>query len=191
VTAPTLRRLAPPDAAALANFYNGLSRASLTTFRPIGWETTVDVCREIARDNQPDRERRYDLAAFAAPAPFDDRRKAGSGTCCLCTPPDRVHDDAIIGWSFLRHSEPGEASFGLGIADAWQGRGVGTQLARRVMAAAPARRLRRVILTVARDNQPARTIYERLGFAVYDEFIEPTEGLPFLRMAVDVLSARD
>lgn len=52
-------------------------------------------------------------------------------------------------------------------------RGVGRALVKEVMARAGERR---VVVSTGRENTPARTLYERLGFALTGEF-EPVPGL--------------
>lgn len=52
-------------------------------------------------------------------------------------------------------------------------RGVGRALVKEVMARAGERR---VVVSTGRDNTPARTLYERLGFTLTGEF-EPVPGL--------------
>jgi [ribosomal protein S18]-alanine N-acetyltransferase len=52
----------------------------------------------------------------------------------------------------------------LGVADAWQGRGVGTAMLRALLAEAAARRAPRVSLEVRADNERAQQLYARHGF---------------------------
>ncbi len=154
----SIGRLRPTDAAALCRFYNALSAGSIRTFRPLGAETTLEACEEIARDNTPARDVKHDLVAWDA--------------------------DEIIGWCFLWGLDSAEPKFGLGIADRRQGRGLGPVLARRIMSVAAQRDVERVVLTVVKDNLRARRVYEQLGFTAYGEFVSNTDGLPYLRMAI-------
>jgi RimJ/RimL family protein N-acetyltransferase len=155
-----VRRLAATDAAALADFYNGLSAASKRTFRPIEVTTTVEVCAEIAACNAATPPTKYDLVA--------------------------VRDGAIIGWCFLwglNHDDPAkEPIFGLAVADAYHGQGLGTALTARVMAWAQAHDLTGVILTVVTDNAVAQQLYEKQGFVRYGEPFTGEDGLHYDRM---------
>jgi ribosomal protein S18 acetylase RimI-like enzyme len=156
----SFHRLREQDAFALCDFYNGLSRESIRTFRPLGNETTLDRCREIARDNSGERDLKYDLVARMG--------------------------ERIVGWCFLWKLDSPEPTFGLGVADDCQGRGLGSSLSRRIMAVAAERGLKRVILTVVKDNHLAVGLYERLSFSTYGEFVGPKDGLTYLRMAASI-----
>lgn len=82
-----------------------------------------------------------------------------------------MHQDQVIGSASLeqyprvRRSQCG--SIGMGVAVAWQGRGVGTQLLAELMEVADNwMGLRRVELTVYTDNAPAIALYRKFGFEV-------------------------
>ena len=100
-----MRRLRAGDAEALARFYNGLSAGSRRTFRPLGWQTTADACAEVVKGNLA--ETQYDLVAVADWCP-------GVGS-------------EIVGWSFVWGLGSEEPNFGLGVADAYQGQGMGAR----------------------------------------------------------------
>ena len=151
----SIRRLQAGDARALAEFYNGLSERSRTTFRPLGWTTTVEACAAILRGNLPGQDTKYDLVA--------------------------LDDEYIVGWSFIWDLDAGEPTLGLGIADAYQGQGLGATLMDQVMAAARRLGLSRVYLTVVQDNHVAWGLYERRGFVRYGEFVGE-DGLAYYRM---------
>jgi ribosomal protein S18 acetylase RimI-like enzyme len=154
-----IRRLCRGDGAALACFYNALSDRSRRTFRPLGLSTTEQVCEEIVRDNLPEFERRYDLVV--------------------------VDDGAIVGWSFLWGLDSEQPMFGLGIADRFQGQGLGSEMMDRVMAAARERGLGLVRLTVVQDNDVAWEMYERRGFVRCGEFTGE-DGLDYFRMVANL-----
>lgn len=158
----TIRRAQAGDAAALRDFYNGLSADSIRTFRPLGVNTTLPACEAIIRDNLPEAGAKYDLVAVA--------------------------DGRIVGWGFVWDWNGAEPVFGLGVADAWQGRGVGAALMDRVMRAAREKGLSRVFLTVVRNNDKAWRMYERRGFVKYGAFTGD-DGLPYFRMIADTHSA--
>ena len=158
-----LRRLAPGDAEALAAFYNGLGEASKRTFRPLDVATTVETCARIVSANDGACPMKYDLVVIC-------------GT-------------EIVGWGFLWDlgvsidCGGGEErpTFGLAVADTYQGRGLGTALISRVMAWARGQAIPIVYLTVVQDNAVAWRLYERAGFVRYGEFTGE-DGLPYYRM---------
>lgn len=149
------RRLGVDDAPALAGFYNGLSARSIRTFRPLGTATDLDTCRGIARDNAPGGSR-HDRIAFA--------------------------EGRVVGWSFLWELEGGQPVFGLGIADAWHGQGLGARLMDEIMGVARDLGLPLVVLTVVTDNERAWRMYERRGFVRQEQFVEPGDGETYYRM---------
>jgi regulation of enolase protein 1 (concanavalin A-like superfamily)/ribosomal protein S18 acetylase RimI-like enzyme len=150
-----IRRLTPGDAAALVNFYNRLIPASKRTFRPLDAQTTLPVCEAIARDNGPAAETKLDLVAVDGPR--------------------------VVGWSFVWDLNGTEPVFGLAVADDYHGRGLGSALMDAVLAAARQRGLDTIYLTVVRDNDKARGLYERRGFVTYGAFTGQ-DGLPYFRM---------
>jgi len=163
----TIRQLQSEDAEALAAFYNGLSTASKRTFRPLDETTTRDICAGVAAGNAGSNvagdgskhPTKYDLVALA--------------------------DDRIIGWGFLWALDaegPDDGPvFGLAVADAYHGIGLGTRLTRAVIAWADAQNLPQVILTVVQDNVIAQHIYEEQGFVRYGGFVGE-DGLDYYRM---------
>jgi ribosomal protein S18 acetylase RimI-like enzyme len=158
VTAETceIRRLQSADAGALAEFYNTLSARSIRLFRPLGTSTSREVCEGIALENGAGADTRHDIVALA--------------------------DSRIVGWAFLCGLGSGEPAFGIGVADAHQGAGIGSRLIDLVMRAARERGLPLVVLTVVQDNDTARRMYERRGFIICGEFVGETDGLPYHRM---------
>ncbi|MFQ6043307.1 MAG: GNAT family N-acetyltransferase [Candidatus Poribacteria bacterium] len=157
-----IRRIKLGDASALVEFYNGLSESSKRTFQPIDYTTTRDVCEKIIKDNNPKTEKKFDLVA--------------------------IHKKQIIGWSFLWNLESGEPTFGLGVADDYQGRGLGSRLIDRVMATASERGFRKVFLTVVQENEVAWKLYEKRGFVKYGEFVGK-DGLAYFRMVAELDSS--
>ncbi len=159
----TIRRIQSGDADGLLHFYNGLSTTSNRTFQPLGTKTTLDVCLDIIQDNGPDRDKKIDLIALC-------------GT-------------RIIGSCFLWNLESDKPTLGLGIADDHQGKGLGGKLMDHVMTAARERGLRKVFLSVVKDNEVARRMYEKRGFLRCDEYITE-DGLTYLGMAAELPTRR-
>ena len=154
-----IRRLRPGDARALARFYNGLSEASRRTFRPLGWHTTEEACAEIGAANQAGIK--YDLVAVPRLGPDAGRR--------------------IMGWGFVWDLHSDKPNFGLGIADAHQGQGLGGALMDRVLADVRRAGLERVYLIVVQDNRVAVGLYRRRGFVRYGERVGE-DGLAYYEM---------
>jgi putative acetyltransferase len=154
---PRLRRLGPADADALHAFYNALSARSKRLFRPLGARTTLEQCRRLADANRLEQDTKYDVVA--------------------------VSGQAIVGWGFLwnGHERTDIATLGLGVADDWQGRGLGRRLMAAVLDAAPGRDLSCVELTVVQDNAVARRLYESFGFVRTGDLVG-LDGLPYFRM---------
>jgi ribosomal protein S18 acetylase RimI-like enzyme len=157
----TIRRLVPGDAAALCRFYNGLSARSKRLFHPLGDETTEERCRAVAEENDPTRDTKLDLIAASG--------------------------DGIVGWGFLwgRDGAPGEATFGLAVADDVQGRGLGRRLMASVLDGGAGRGLERITLTVVQDNAIAQRLYEGMSFVRTGEFVGQ-DGLPYFSMVSDL-----
>ena len=153
-----IRRVDTGDASALVAFYNGLSPCSIRTFRPLGKTTTRDVCQDIVQDNVLDVVK----CDFVA-----------------------VDEDRIIGWSFVWELASEEPTLGLCVTDAYHGRGLGSALLDRALAAARERGLARVHLTVVQDNLVALGLYESRGFVRCGEFVG-SDGLDYYRMQVQL-----
>jgi ribosomal protein S18 acetylase RimI-like enzyme len=156
----TLRPLVAQDAPALVAFYNSLSPASIRTFRPLGLTTTLDVCEKVVADATAPAGTRYDLGAWQG------------GT--------------LVGWGYVSGLDQAEPEFGLGVADAWQGQGVGKALIDGVLDQARARSLPRVYLIAVKDNTRAIGLYSSRGFVQYGEMTGDWDGLPYVKMVVDL-----
>ena len=160
IGAVIIRRIRWGDESALVEFYNGLSESSKRTFRPIGYTTTLNVCEDIIQDNKSEREKKFDLVA--------------------------LHETRIVGWCFLWNLESGEPTFGLGVADAYHGKGLGSKLMDSVMKTARERGLKKILLTVVQYNEVAWKLYEKRGFVKYGEFVGE-DGLDYFRMVAELV----
>lgn len=73
--------------------------------------------------------------------------------------------------------------YGLAVDPAMRGRGIGAQLADRMLDALAARGAQAIHLEVRKDNVPARTLYERLGFTAIEDLPDYyTTGVHAVRM---------
>ncbi|MFJ2545419.1 GNAT family N-acetyltransferase [Pseudomonas sp. NPDC087612] len=88
-----------------------------------------------------------------------------------------LHKGEVIGscsleqYARIRRAHCG--GIGMGVAPAWQGKGVGSRLLEAVLEVADNwMGLQRVELTVYTDNHPALALYKRFGFAVEGQLID-------------------
>ncbi|MBC3300999.1 GNAT family N-acetyltransferase [Pseudomonas sp. SWRI18] len=82
-----------------------------------------------------------------------------------------VHGGEVVGQlgleQYLRVRQAHVGSFGMGVATAWQGRGIGSRLLTAALDVADNwMNLHRVELTVYADNQAAQALYHKFGFEV-------------------------
>lgn len=136
-----VRRASPADAAALLRFYDALSPRSRYQrfFAPLAI-LTVERARAFS---QLDRVGGYALVALD-PAP-----------------PRAIV--AVV--SYGREAGAARAEYAAAVADAWQGRGVGLALTRRLVAAARARGVARLTAAVLPENAQMRGVLAALGLA--------------------------
>lgn len=154
-----IRSIADGDAAALESVYNALGAESKRTFHPLGDRTTVETCEAIIAENAPEAGKKFDVVA--------------------------VTNGQIIGWSFLWNLSSDCPTFGLGVTDEWQGKGLGRRLMDHVLAEAARRGIPRISLTVVQDNDRARGMYERRGFVRQESFLGD-DGLPYYYMTLEL-----
>lgn len=153
---PLIRALEKTDASALFAFYDGLSLASIRTFRPLGLKTSVHACEQVVADNAASPPRRFDLVA--------------------------CERGAIVGWSFVANLIGDHPDLGIGVADHVQGRGVGTALIGQTLERARQFGLSVIYLMVVQDNSRAVNWYKRHGFATYAEEFDEGDQLPYFHM---------
>jgi acetyltransferase len=82
---------------------------------------------------------------------------------------------------YYLHPETGDAEFALVIGDAWQKRGLGNQLMRRLIAIARERGVKRLVGQVLAENTPMLQLVGRLGFSV-----QPMKDASVVRASLDV-----
>lgn len=158
-----LRQLQEKDAPALLAFYNGLSPATIRTFRPLRDKTILPVCQEIVQANRVDSGHRVDIGAW--------------------------HGETLVGWGFLEQLDSDQPQLGLGVTDAFQGQGLGRALLDQLLGAARRSAIATVFLIVVNDNQRAINLYKRSGFVSYEEQFDPEDQLTYLYMKVLLTAA--
>lgn len=129
-----LRRIAREDLPALQRFDASLSAATRSHFLPHAYDTAT-LERMIAR-----AETGQDLALVAY---------AGS---------------VLIAYCFLWELRDPVPVLGIGLADAWQGKGLGAQCLRPLIDAARAAGCHGIQLTTVPGNTPAFALYQKMGF---------------------------
>ncbi|MEN6644261.1 MAG: GNAT family N-acetyltransferase [Armatimonadia bacterium] len=150
---PFIRPLGSHEALPLQTFYNSLSHDARRLFRPHGWNVTYDVCTGLC--GTTGKGERFDLV-------LDTGRQ-------------------IVGWCFLHHLDLPTPTLGIGLADAYCGRGWGTRLMDEIIAHARSLNKEAIELTVVHDNDRARALYERCGF-VKTGNRKGSDGLDYLQM---------
>jgi len=78
------------------------------------------------------------------------------------------HDDAVVGHATLVPDEDATAELAIFVLQAYQGAGIGTSLLETLLGAGQAAGIERVWLTVERWNEPAISLYEKVGFEASD-----------------------
>jgi ribosomal protein S18 acetylase RimI-like enzyme len=126
------------------------------------------------------RERNY-LALLEAPPEADTRNYVRQNIAERVPHFVALADGKVVGWCDVavrpRPTQRHSGILGMGVIRDYRGQGIGRSLMQATLAAAKARGLRRIELTVRVDNEPARRLYESFGFA--------TEGLCKRHMHVD------
>lgn len=138
-TVLALRPLTPAEIPALQRFAVGLSPATRAVFLPHAYDERT-------------------LAGYVA------RQQAGL---------DRIfvlgHGAEVVGYFFLWECDRPVPLLGLGLADAWQGQGLGEPLLRFLVAEARAGGCTGVELTTVTTNARAFRLYQRVGFELVGE----------------------
>ena len=84
---------------------------------------------------------------------------------------------------YIANLDHESAEFAIVVADAWQGRGVATQLMKTLIACARKKGLRRLVGTVLRANQGMLRFSQGLGFEVRDDPEDPEQVIVELALA--------
>ena len=157
---PVVRLLRPDDVQALQSFYNTLSAETRRLFRPMGWNATWQCCKEIC--SPVGRGTRHDLVLDLG--------------------------GRIIGWAFLTGLETHVANLGIGIHEAFAGRGFGTRLMSSLVERARRDGAEAIELIHVADNERARRLYERCGF-VKTGRRHGSDGLDYAAMKLTLSTA--
>jgi ribosomal protein S18 acetylase RimI-like enzyme len=134
-----VRPLSAREIAGLARFNAALSASSRALFLPHAYDETT-LTRQVARHTRGE-----DLSLVVA------------------------EDERIVAYAFLWEYDRPFPLLGLGVADAWQGRGLGGALLDRLVAAAVVAARDGIELTTVPHNTRARSLYESRGFRVAGE----------------------
>ena len=135
----TVRRLGRVDRQALQRFDASLSAASRGTFLPHLYDDAT-VWKVLERSESGDD---FTLGAFA--------------------------DDRLVGYVFLWRAREPVPLLGIGILDAWQHRGLGSQLMQILIREAKGTGREGIALTTMPENHAAFALYRRMGFEHYGE----------------------
>ncbi len=147
----TIRPIRPEDAELLQTFVRSLSEES-RYFRFISTVQELSP-RTVARLTQIDYDREMALIAVLA----EGEREVELGAARYVTNPD------------------GEScEFALVVADAWQGRGIGTKLMHSLMEVARANGLKALVGDVLASNANMLRLMEKLGFAIENHPEDPS-----------------
>jgi GNAT superfamily N-acetyltransferase len=119
-------------------------------------KTTLAVCQELVQANAAIPASRFDLAAWQG--------------------------KQMIGWAFLEQLTTTEPQLGIGVADAWQGQGIGRTLMNGLLVKAHHYPLAMIYLIVVHDNQRAIQLYQSCGFVAYDQHFDTVDQLTYLSM---------
>jgi RimJ/RimL family protein N-acetyltransferase len=143
-----------------------LANNRLLTLRPIGNGDGDGLAALFARLSPESRRRRF----------FSPKRELTRRELAFLTDIDHVRheavaaidprDGSIVGVArYVRHGDrESAADLAIEVADELQGNGIGTALARRVVARARANGFALVTATTLWENRPARALLRRLGF---------------------------
>ena len=156
-----IRPLGAADAASERRFIEGLSAQSL--YQRLLGVVTAASDEQLERLVRPDWPHGLALAVFRCAAPGE--RGAGTDAGVGTDAPDEILGVA----RFAASGQPQEAEFGIVIADAWQGQGLGHALFERLVRAARAAGYRELVGTTFADNRDMVALARAHGFQVTHE----------------------
>jgi ribosomal protein S18 acetylase RimI-like enzyme len=152
---PLIRPLTLADQAALGDFYGALPEAVTCFFQP--WP---EATPEVLQDHLAGAEAGHHVVLGLVAA-----ESSGSG-----------RPGSVEGHGFLWNVDTDKPVLGIGLRERAQGHGWGRALMQALLAAADARALPEVHLTVLKDNVRALPLYESLGFERVGETTFRTEN---------------
>jgi acetyltransferase len=147
-TPVTIRPIRPEDEPAMVGFHEGLSERSvyLRYFGPLKLQQRVAHSR-LLRICFNDYDREIALVA---------ERSSGKGT----------YEVLGVGRMSKVHAS-GTAEFAVVVTDAWQNKGLGTELARRLIDIARHEKVRRLVAYTLLENKEMQHMCKKLGFEVH------------------------
>ncbi len=151
-----VRPVRPADEPALVRFHQGLSDRTVDQrwLRPLPLASRIDHHR-LAGVCHNDYDREIALVV--------DRR-TGAGD---------AHEILAIGRLTRLREDPGCAELGMVVGDAWQGRGLGRELTRRLVAIAASERIRTIVCHIRDGNAAGARLLAAAGFRLQP----PEDGL--------------
>ena len=154
-----VRPLRAADAASERRFIESLSAQSL--YQRLLGVVTAASDEQLERLVRPDWPHSLALAVFRCAAPGE----RGAGADAGADAPDEILGVA----RFAASGQPQAAEFGIVIADAWQGQGLGHALFERMVRAARAAGYRELVGTTFADNRDMVALARAHGFQVTHE----------------------
>jgi acetyltransferase len=148
-TVLAVRPIRPEDAELERRFVNALSEQ--TRYYRFFYRLHELTPAMLARFTQVDYDRELALLALAPD-------------------PESPGGIAIVGIArYIANVDHESAEFAVVVADAWHGRGIATQLMKRLIASAKAKGLQRLVGTVLTANQTMIQFTRGLGFTIHDD----------------------
>ena len=158
LTGIEIRQIRSGDEEALTDFYNNLGKEAKRVFKPFGPSVTIQRCRKVIKDNEMAVGKKCDYVAFSK--------------------------GRMVAWCFLWSLQSQAPTFGLAVAEDFQGRHLGSRMMDLILQIAAKKGAEKVSLTVVKDNKRALRMYERKGF-VHREMFIGTDRLDYIYMTLD------
>lgn len=140
------------------------SQVEIRALRP---EDESDMLAAVEQTGARSLQRRF----FATKHHFSDRERAFfmdvdfRNHVALVALATEAGQNAIVGGGRYIVFEPGRAEMAFMVVDAWQGRGIGSMLARTLVAIARSGDLAELTAEVLPENATMRSVFDKLGFA--------------------------
>lgn len=129
---------------------------------------------------------------YFAPHPLDDEyaEQAARGaadphrmTIVATQMCDECGQTLLLGYIFITERGPGEPWWlGICVRTGYRNHGIGRNLFQHLFAVARAAGVESIGLNMHRENARALHLYQSMGFVIYEELINPVDGLPQYKM---------